>query len=166
MFSWIFQNRAKLNPIETRILEVIATALPEDSATLLRNQVALINKVQRIDCDREVDFYHMERGMPKFPETALFSNRTDEFELAKVCLTDGATGHQSKAIVSLVKGHVFCIEFSITPRDLRGSSDLKIEIEQLQNPNESEKVDSRGLPASEQIRLEPQPATPTAHARG
>jgi hypothetical protein len=136
MFCWFFKNRARLNLIETRVVEAIAAALPEDSAALLRAQVLLINKVQRIDRDREVDLYHMEKGKPRFPETALFSNQAEEFELAKVVLTDVSTGHQSAATVSLVKGHLFCIEFSNTPRDLRGASDLKIDIEKLKDPNE------------------------------
>jgi hypothetical protein len=134
MLSRIFQNRSKPNPIETRVIEAIAAALPPDSAALLRTQVSLINKVQRIDRDREVDFYHIEEGRPTFPESTLFSNRTEEFELARVHLTDVATGHQSNATVSLVKGRLFCIEFSHSPRDLRGSGDLKIEIKQLNNP--------------------------------
>ena len=146
MLSWIFQNRSKLNPIETRVVEVIAAALPEDSAALLRSQVSLINKVQRIDQDREVDFYHMEKGRPAFPDTLLFPNRADEFQLARVHLTDVATGHQSKAIVSLVKGRLFCIEFSHTPRDLRGSSDLKIEIEQLNSPMNTGEPNPQGVP--------------------
>jgi len=130
----IFQNRLKLNHIEARIVEAIAAALPNNAAALLRSQVSLINKVQRIDRDREVDFYHMERGKPKFPEAALFPNRANEFELAKVHVTDVATGHQSMATVSVVNGHLFCIEFSHTPRDLRASCGLKIEIDQLKNP--------------------------------
>jgi len=134
MLSWILPNRSKLNPIETRVIDAIAAALPEDSAALLRTQVSLINKVQRIDQDREVDFYHMEKGKPTFPDSALFPNRAEELEMARVHLTDVVTGHQTKATVSLVKGRLFCIEFSHTPRDLSGSGDLKIEIEQLKNP--------------------------------
>lgn len=117
-----------------RVIEAIATALPQDAADLLRAQVSLVNKVQRIDQDREVDLYHMEKGKPVFPDSALFPNRTEEFELARVHLKDVATGHQAKATVSLVKGRLFCIEFSHTPRDLPGSSGLKIEIERVTNP--------------------------------
>jgi hypothetical protein len=146
MLSWIFQSRPKLNPIEMRVIEAVAAALPQESAALLRIQVSLINKVQRIDQDREVDFYHIENGKPTFPDTALFPNRTEEFELAKVHLNDVATGHQSKATVSLVKGRLFCIEFSQTPRDLRGLNDLKIEIEQLNDPMNTGEPNTPGVP--------------------
>ena len=69
-----------------------------------------------------------------FPDNVLFPNQSEDFELAKLKVTDVATGHQTKAIVSAVRGHLFCIEFSHTPRDLRGAKDLKIEIEYLANP--------------------------------
>lgn len=130
----IFGNRSRLNPIEARIIETTASALGGRAGDLLRSQVALINKVQRLDQDREVDFYHIEKGKPMFPEAVLFPNRAEEFELAKLHVTDMATGHQTKAVVSAVRGHLFCIEFSHPPRDLRGASDLKIEIEHVANP--------------------------------
>jgi L-cystine uptake protein TcyP (sodium:dicarboxylate symporter family) len=79
-------------------------------------------------------FYHIEKGKPMFPDNVLFPNQSEDFELAKLKVTDVATGHQTKAIVSAVRGHLFCIEFSHTPRDLRGAKDLKIEIEYLANP--------------------------------
>jgi hypothetical protein len=134
LLSRIFRSRSKLSFIETQIVEAVALALPADAAAILRNQVSLINKVQRLDRDREVDFYHIENGKPVFPDAMLFPNRAEEFELARVHLTDVATGHQTKAVVSLVKGHLFNIEFSHTPRDLPGENGLKIEIERLGNP--------------------------------
>ena len=134
MLAWNFTSRSKLNSIETAVIEAVAAALPNDAAALLRTQVSLVNKVQRIDRDREVDFYHMEKGKPAFPDTALFPNRTEEFILAKVHLTNDSTGHQSNATITLVKGRLFCIEFSHTPRDLCEVDELSIEIEQLDNP--------------------------------
>src|SRR6266853_483541 len=124
MLSFMFRNRRRLNLIETQIIETIAAALPENASALLRRQIALINKVQRIDQDREVDFYRVEDGKLAFPNDVLFPNRAEEFELAIVHVTDVTTGHQTKASASLVKGRLFCIEFSHTPRDLRGSSNL------------------------------------------
>jgi hypothetical protein len=134
IFSRFFGSRSKLNFVETQVIEAVAFAVPADAAAILRNQVSLINKVQRLDRDREIDFYHIVKGKPIFPDSALFPNRAEEFELAKVHVTDIATGHQAKAFVKIVKGHLFCIEFTHTPRDLSGSSGLKIEIERLGDP--------------------------------
>ena len=134
MLSRIFKKSSQLNAIEKEIVDAIACALPPDAGGILRNQVALINKVQRLDHDREVDFYHIHKGKPVFPDSALFPERADEFELARVHVTDIATGRQADAVVSLVRGHLFCIEFDQTPRDLRSSNNLKIEIKHLRNP--------------------------------
>lgn len=134
ILSWLLGNKSQLTPVEAQIIEAVAAALPGKAGDLLRSQVALINKVQRLDGDREVDFYHIDKGKLTFPDAVLFMNRAEELELARLHITDKATGHQTKAVVSTVKGRLFCIEFSHTPRDLRGASDLKIEIEHLRNP--------------------------------
>ncbi|NBD38049.1 MAG: hypothetical protein GVY10_05725 [Verrucomicrobia bacterium] len=112
----------------------MANAMSPEASGLLRSQVALINKVQRIDRDREVDFYHVEKGESEFPETVLFPNRAEELILAKIHITDPETGHQSKAEVFLVKGHLFSIEFSHTPRDFRGAKTLQISVEICADP--------------------------------
>lgn len=134
MLSRILRSRSRLNAIEKQIVDTIALALPENAGAILRAQISFVNKVQRLDQDREVDFYHIEKGKPAFSDTALFPNRAEEFELARVHITDVATGHQTEAVVSLVRGRCFCVEFSRTPRDLRGSNNLKIEIKYLGNP--------------------------------
>lgn len=131
-FARFFGSRSELNIIETQILEAVALALSPNAASLLRHQVSLINKAQRPDRNREVDFYHVEQGNPKFPEAALFPNRAEEFEFARLRITDVPTGHQTVATVWMVKGRVFSIEFSHTPKDL--TDDVKIEIEQLADP--------------------------------
>ena len=130
----LFGSRSGLNFIEKQVVEAVALALSEKPAALLRTQVSLINKVQRLDQDREVDFYRIENGTVAFPDSALFPNHAEQFELANVNIKDVASGHQTRASLWLVKGRLFSIEFSHTPRDLSGSGDLKIEIERLGDP--------------------------------
>lgn len=134
MLSQILGTKSRLNRIESQIIEAVAAALHGKAGDLLRSQVALINKVQRLDGDREVDFYHMEKGKPTFLDAVLFPNRAEELELAKLRVSDPTTGHGTKAIVSAVKGRLFCIEFSHTPRDLRRADNLLIEVEYLGDP--------------------------------
>lgn len=146
ILTWLFRSRSQPNFLEKQVLEAVALALPEKAAAILRAQMSLINKVQRLDHDREVDFYHIENGKVHFPKTALFPNQAEEFELARVKIKDIATGHQTEAAVFLVKGRLFSIEFSHTPSDLRGSSDLKIEVVQLNNPMHSGEPNPQGVP--------------------
>lgn len=134
MLSWLFGNNSRLNQLESRLINSIANALPESSGKLLEQQVRLINKVQRIDQDREVDLYRMENGKSCFPESMLFADRSDEFELAKLKVSDTATGHETSVVVSLVKGRLFCLEFSHSPRDLDVSSNLRIDVLRVVDP--------------------------------
>jgi|LakMenE01Jun11ns_1017448.scaffolds.fasta_scaffold8958985_1 hypothetical protein len=134
ILSWLFRNTANINALESSVIEAIAESLPDASAKVLRVQVQLINKVQRLDQDREVDLYRIEKGKIVFPENALFANQSDEFELARLKVTDTETGHGTNAVVSLVKGRLFCIEFSHDPRDLKESRNLQIIVQSIVDP--------------------------------
>lgn len=134
MLDWLFGSKSSLNPVEARVIDAVISALPSQAGEMLRSQVRLINKVQRLDEDREVDLYRIENGRPAFPEDALFPNRSEELELAKVRITDEATGHGTTGKVRLVKGHIFSIEFKLTPRDLRGAEKLQIDVEITGDP--------------------------------
>lgn len=134
MFGKIFRKSAKLNNLECRLIEAIALEMPEKSAKILRAQVKLINKVQRLDHDQEIDFYHIDQGKPKFPDYALFTNRSEEFELAQLKVIDVESKLEFKAVVSLVKGHLFCIEFSHSPKYLYNYLNLEIQVLKLSDP--------------------------------
>ena len=134
MLDWLFGSKSSLNPVEARVIDAVISALPTQAGELLRSQVRLINKVQRLDQDREVDLYRIENGRPTFPENVLFPNRSEELELAKFCITDEATGHGTTGKLRLVKGRIFSIEFKLTPRDLRGAEKLQIDVELTGDP--------------------------------
>jgi hypothetical protein len=134
MLSWLFGKKSRLNAVESCVIDELINALPSEAGKILRSQTKLINKVQRLDQDREVDFYHMVNGRADFPEDALFPNRTEELELAKVRLTDPDSGHGTTGVVFLVKGHIFSIEFKLSPRDLRNARNLRVEVQILGDP--------------------------------
>jgi hypothetical protein len=123
-----------LTEFEIRLIEIIASELSEKAAEILRFQVKIINKVQRLNQDQEIDFYCLEKGKPKFPKLALFPNQSEEFKLAKLSIIDSDSKYESEALVSLVKGHLFCIEFSNSPKELYHSSNLEIQILALSDP--------------------------------
>lgn len=59
-FPWIRKN--KLNNVERLIIEELLSRLSPKSADILRRQVSAFNKIQRIDKDREIDFYCIKMG--------------------------------------------------------------------------------------------------------
>jgi len=113
--------------------------------------VSLINKIQRIDKGREVDLYHIVNGKPYYPEAALFPQRKEEFELAKLKVRDDQTGHAATVLVYLVQGRLFSIEFSSPPGDWQDIESLSIDIERIADPMISEPT---VLPSSTFAKLE------------
>jgi hypothetical protein len=134
IFTWLFGTKAKLNALESRIVETIVNGLPDAAAVILKQQIGLINKVQRLDGGKEVDLYHMVNGKPAFPADALFLTNQEELELAKLHLRDGHTGHQAEVKAWVVQGRLFSLHFNAPPGDLEADSELEIKLLSLADP--------------------------------
>ena len=134
LFQWITGRGQELLPLEQLLLQKVETALSKPAAEILVMQITLINKVQRLDKSREVDFYRMEKGKPVFPESALFPNHKEEFELARLRIVDPRTGHGTNASVYLVKGRLFSIEFSCPPGDISDLGSVEMTVESIMDP--------------------------------
>jgi hypothetical protein len=134
IFEKLFSWKKKMRTIEMRILEEVCQRLSKDAGEILKNQIALINKVQRLDKSREVNLYHLKNGRPSFPDGALFPNKQEEFQLATLHLRDPQSGHESKVKVWMVKGHVFSLEFSAPPGDLNPKDGMEIRLLCLSDP--------------------------------
>lgn len=117
----LFRPR-KLTEVEARVLEEVASALPESQGAIVRAHQRLIARVYRIDQGREADFYY------DAPPTPVFEMANDEVELARVTLSSLDSGHGAHASVYLVKGKLFSIQFDAPPGDLRGET-LKVRVE-------------------------------------
>lgn len=134
LFQWMAGGVQGLSPLERLLVQKIEAVLPKPAAEILVMQIALINKVQRVDKSREVNLYRMEKGKPMFPESALFPNRKDEVELARLRIVDPSTGHGTYASVHLVKGRLFSIEFSCPPGDISDLAAVEITVEKFVDP--------------------------------
>lgn len=128
----------KLNALEALLIDAIARALPDASSALLRDQVKLMNKVQRLDQNREIDLYHIKNGTPNFPDSKLFADRSDEFELARLKITDVDSSLTAMVTVSLVRGRLFCFEFDSPPGGLGPTQSLQIQVTRIADPGTSE----------------------------
>lgn len=97
----------QLLPFERLVLEGVGSALPEALRPRYAQQLAHINKVQRLLDWREIEFFCMRWFRVRWPEGLLFENRA-EFELgAGLLRTPGA---EQRVRVWAVGGHVFSIE--------------------------------------------------------
>lgn len=113
-------GRRGLNTVERTVLDAVRRELPEELATRFGSRVESINRVQRLTKDKEVNLYHMKRGKPSRDDRhRLLDTDAEEVLLARVSIADGRH-HQAEAKVWVVKGHLFSLSFSRSPRDLEG----------------------------------------------
>lgn len=126
----LFSKRAVLSEIESRVLKDIKGALPLHLSSIFSLQISKIDRIQRLDRGREVDFYYAlpDSSIPLLED---FSNM-DEHKLANVHLQSNNSGHQVNARVWLVRGRLFSVEFNAPPGDLRNeaiTSDVFLHLE-------------------------------------
>jgi hypothetical protein len=76
-------RRKKFNQVEEEIIRAIGEALNDADRQKLTEQLALINKVQRLTNDKEVNLYMMKYGKVFTPsEKILYTTHPTEFKLA------------------------------------------------------------------------------------
>lgn len=111
LLAKIFSSHGKLSDLESRVLDAVKNCLSASAATLWEQQVAAINKVQRLPGGVEVNFYRMVRGKPVFDDALAFPNKTEELLVAKVVImVEGAPPVLSAQVWS-VRGFIFSIEY-------------------------------------------------------
>jgi len=93
-----------------RVLDGIAEQLDADRARKLRESVARINLVQRLDGGREVNTYEMRSGKPVMDEAPRLTDAKGDEVLAEFTLTT-AGGAENAGKVWLVDGRFFSLEF-------------------------------------------------------
>ena len=125
MFEGIRTLFCKWTPWEERLLSALIEGLGHKHRNILRKQIEMVNKVQRIVGWTEIDLYVMRSGcvywdnVPKF-----FDDR--EFTLARASTFVGNKRIQSE--LSCVGGHFFSIESNSPIKPLSFRSDIRLEI--------------------------------------
>lgn len=92
-------------------MDGVIQKLDADRAGKLRERVARINLVQRLDGGREANVYEMKDGKPVIDGTLRLSDAGGETVLAEFSLTT-ATGAENDGKLWLVDGRFFSLEFS------------------------------------------------------
>jgi hypothetical protein len=97
-------------PLEKQVLDAVAQQLDQGRAAMLRQSVARINLVQRLDGGREVNTYEMRNGKPVLDEAPRLSESSGEAVLAEFSLST-SSGAQNRGKVWLVDGRFFSMVF-------------------------------------------------------
>ncbi len=110
----------RLFPFEQTILRGIELGLPDEQRGKFSDQIAHINKVQRLLEWNEIEFYCKRWFKIQWPPAILFGNRS-EFELGSGTLK--ASGATAKLEVWSVGGHIFSIESKTSLKAFRIATD-------------------------------------------
>lgn len=97
-------------PLERQVLDGVLEQLDADRATKLRERIARINLVQRLDGGREANVYEMKNGMPVIDSSLRLSDAAGETVLAVFSLST-RSGSQNTEQVWLVDGRFVSLEF-------------------------------------------------------
>jgi len=114
IFDWIRARLSLFRPWESAVLAAVAQYLSPEARSLFDAQVRTTNKVQRTARGKDVNLYRIVNGTPCLDESLSFGNRK-EMLLAKVVMRGSGAESDLKALVWIVNGHVFSIEFSEHP---------------------------------------------------
>jgi hypothetical protein len=115
------QFHRRFLPLERAVLASIDRVLPRAAAQLMRQQVACVNKIQRLLEWQEVELYCVRWFRARWPEHVLFPNR-GEFELGRVIL--GSASTQLGVSLFSVSGHIFSLESARSMRPFRNATNL------------------------------------------
>jgi hypothetical protein len=97
-------------PLERQVLDGVVGHLDADRAAKLRERLARINLVQRLDGGREVNVYEMKNGKPVIDGSLRLTDAEGERVLVEFALTT-AGGAENAGKVWLVDGRFFSLEF-------------------------------------------------------
>ena len=113
-----FPFRKKFKPIEKLVLEKTAEYAPDFCKEIITNQIEHLNSnVKKIyrspPCGLEVDFWVKNKNL-----LCLLKTKKNVEKLSKILLMDPETGRQAHAVVTVVNGRIFSIDFDTPPDKL------------------------------------------------
>jgi hypothetical protein len=121
----------RLFPFEQAILRGIGLALPDAQRHKFSEQLAHINKVQRLLEWNEIEFYCMRWFKVQWPPSILFEDLS-EFELGSGTLQASSAVAELK--VWSVGGHVFSIESKTPLKPFRTATDASFVLAAVAQP--------------------------------
>lgn len=125
MSRWIekFVKRG-LFPFEEHMLDLLVKSCAPEAATKIERQIQAINKFQRIERGKEVNFYCMKWGKAAFDDGLRFHGHSGESLLATAQFINDSRLRLT-AKIWLVSGRIFSITYTLSPADYFNWDDLR-----------------------------------------
>ena len=137
IFKKLFHRR-RFTPLEEKILNAVAQALPPEARERFEAQVAEIVHVQRLR-SKEIDLYPGKHGMPK---ELLFPHGPEEKLLALVHIRVPERQEKVRAEVWVVGRRIFSIELNKSIPKGAGENAQVEKVELIYNPMKPEEVEA------------------------
>ena len=102
---------SRLNPYELAIVDAVVEALPPSNGEKLRRYARAVNRVYRHDGGRIIYIYLMLGGKSLSPKETAISGLPRTAKFAKVLVKSSDDLSRLKAVLYLVDGNLFEIEF-------------------------------------------------------
>jgi hypothetical protein len=109
-------GKSKFYPFETMILEKVLSRIEGENVLRLKQQIGVINYIQRHREGREVNFYQMQNGKVIFDNNLRFPDSPEEEMLARVILRSPTETTELKAEIWMTGGRIFSLEFDKRPK--------------------------------------------------
>lgn len=111
LFASLFTRtrRIKFTEFENRVIRSFVSCLPRSIRETVEKQIALINKLHRSPDGREVDFWRMSRGRPKFYQELSIS----DVEVIRAAKIKVSKENETLLFVRIyfVRGLLFSLEY-------------------------------------------------------
>jgi len=131
LFNWLIPP---LNSLEKKLLSAVASHLAPDAQSLFKKQIEQINFVQRHALNKEVNLYCMRNGKAFYDKCLRFPFDQEEVKLSSILISNTDNHTKYDVAIWLIKGFLFSIEFSYSPKGLIADQVEIINVKLLVDP--------------------------------
>lgn len=124
LLNFLLGHNSDFYPFERQILEIVAARMECQDGVRLKRQIDAVNHIQRLRNGREVNLYQICNGKVAFDDNLRLSNTADELNMASVTLRLAGNRKNLRVVVWMVKGRLFSLEFSESPKKFFAGSSL------------------------------------------
>ncbi len=116
LVSRLLRGGNTLSDVEYAVMCCLVEALPPGLRSIVTTQLEAYNLVQRESDGRALNFYRFKNGSPAFiDDLPRLQMKTEESPLVRAKLSLGGEKEPLHAVLTAVRGRVFCISFSRPP---------------------------------------------------
>lgn len=128
IFTRALWGGTSLTPVEHQLLELLIAELPEGIRVIAERQLDASNLVQREVDGRALNFYRKAKGQSNSMDgLPLLDHTVEEAPLIRVTAHAAGLTRPIHAVLTAVRGRVFCMSLSESVAELSSVESLKVQ---------------------------------------